>query len=281
MPSPIPRRLIQTHKSRARLSKSERRWISTWLASNPTYEYLFFDDAACEDFVRTHFPQHWDAYSALPRAVEKADLFRYMAVLQLGGYYADTDTTCFRDLDALAGAQDTCIVGVEHAFLDDQEPSGVDRQYCQWFFGAVAGHPFLQELVQEVADNARSGRDCSLPNRKFSATTNKTGPVIFTRVANRHLNAIRVLPQAAFGTIPRTHEPWSPVINPTAVAQDVWVRHHFQGSWKMAGRRETRLMALVLMLVLLGVLWLLLRHLRRRRERLWTRRIREALCEPL
>jgi hypothetical protein len=45
------------------------------------------------------FTEYLQAYTALPKAVERADFFRYLVILRHGGMYADTDVECMMPID--------------------------------------------------------------------------------------------------------------------------------------------------------------------------------------
>lgn len=72
----------------------------------------------CLEFVRREFPQYLDAYRRLARGVERADFFRYMAVLRHGGVYADLDAECRRPLDGVLHSRDTLVAGWAAEFAD-------------------------------------------------------------------------------------------------------------------------------------------------------------------
>lgn len=67
-------------------------WFHKW--SQMGFEPRFFDDAGAESYVQTHFgntsiQQMWDS---MPRFILKADLLRYLLLLQDGGTWSDMDT---------------------------------------------------------------------------------------------------------------------------------------------------------------------------------------------
>ena len=57
MTANIPRRIIQTDKSRE-LPLLARAATMNLRLLNPDFEYVFFDDAQVEDFIDTEFPQY-------------------------------------------------------------------------------------------------------------------------------------------------------------------------------------------------------------------------------
>ena len=103
----IPRRIIQTHRS----PDIGREWRESWIAHNPGYEYMFFTNDECRDFVAQHRPGLLPIYDKLPNFVQRVDLFRYLVVHELGGFYADVDTVCCAPLDSYVDLERDHLVG--------------------------------------------------------------------------------------------------------------------------------------------------------------------------
>ena len=144
---PIVRRIVQTHHSES-FSRASR---ATWQAHHLGFDYQFFHDAACRALIAGCFPTLLPTYDKLPLSVQKADLFRYAAIYDGGGIYADTDTRCcaplsnYVDMDA-----EHLVVGIEmtpacytqgiDAYIQDY---CLPHQFLQWTFAASKGHPAL------------------------------------------------------------------------------------------------------------------------------------------
>ena len=82
----IPRRIIQTEKSRE-LPLLAKAAATNLRLLNPSFEYLFFDDAQVEEFIDEEFPQYRPVLNSFPVKIQRYDLFRYLAVYRLGGFY--------------------------------------------------------------------------------------------------------------------------------------------------------------------------------------------------
>jgi len=109
----IPRLIHQTFKSASALPAKAEQLRATWRDRNPGWKLHLWDDDECRAFVRREFPHWYAAYQGLPKDVERADFFRYLVVLRLGGVYADIDTECRVGLDAVIRQSDTMVVGWE------------------------------------------------------------------------------------------------------------------------------------------------------------------------
>jgi mannosyltransferase OCH1-like enzyme len=76
--------------------------------------------------------EYLQAYLDLPKAVERADFFRYLIVLRYGGLYADTDVECMSSIDTAwlgVPANTTMAVGTEVQF--DSMKAATKRTYVR------------------------------------------------------------------------------------------------------------------------------------------------------
>jgi inositol phosphorylceramide mannosyltransferase catalytic subunit len=146
MTEKIPRRIIQTDKSRhlpllARAASMNLRLL------NPDFEYLFFDDAQVEEFIDAEFPQYRPVVDSFSVRIQRYDLFRYLVVYRLGGFYFDTDVLLASPLGNLLGFG--CVFPFEHLGINRflAEEYGMDWEVGNYAFGASAGHPFLKAII--------------------------------------------------------------------------------------------------------------------------------------
>ena len=232
----IPRRIIQTHRSADVMPELR----ASWIEQHPDYDYRFFTDEQCRAFVAEQLPGLLATYDALPLPVQRADLFRYAAVYELGGVYADVDTVCCAPLHGYVDlAQDRLFAGME--MTPAHYGSGIAnyvRDYCspyqllQWTFCAPARHPVLAALLDRIRFLVSRIPPaylvhCSRENR---FTLELTGPMLFTQVLNEFLSGSRqgpvaVLARLAWGALP-------PEQARADLAGQIKVRHLFHGHWK-------------------------------------------------
>jgi hypothetical protein len=146
MKSQIPKRIIQTSKSRV-LSLFEKAVVANIRLLNPDFEYMHFDDKAVEEFIDREFPDYRQVFDSFTIPIQKYDFFRYLAVYRYGGFYFDTDVLLAANLSDLL--QYECIFPFEaittNAFL--REHCNMDWELGNYSFGAVAGHPFLKAII--------------------------------------------------------------------------------------------------------------------------------------
>ncbi|RYD72355.1 MAG: hypothetical protein EOP84_23300, partial [Verrucomicrobiaceae bacterium] len=157
---------------------------------HPKWEFLFFSDGDCRDFILREMPDYLELYDWYPRPVQKADLFRLLAVYRLGGFYLDTDFMLEARLDPLC--KENAVFAFEHE-IDDKT---FRNRYPEWLrtreekltlgnyaFGAMAGHPFLLALLDELVVRTETfeAEDCNDLDVLHS-----TGPDAVTSVYYRH-----------------------------------------------------------------------------------------------
>mmetsp|Transcript_20118 Transcript_20118/g.38079 ORF Transcript_20118/g.38079 Transcript_20118/m.38079 type:complete len:528 (-) Transcript_20118:21-1604(-) len=58
---------------------------------SPEYEYMFWDNAALLECVKTEFPNFLEAFEKIRGSIEASDIGRYCILHQRGGIYADLD----------------------------------------------------------------------------------------------------------------------------------------------------------------------------------------------
>ena len=76
-PSPklIPKIFHQTYMTRD-VPPIIEPLMQSWRLHNPDWNFRFYDDEACLEFVASQFPEYLEAYKGLPKNVERSDFFR-------------------------------------------------------------------------------------------------------------------------------------------------------------------------------------------------------------
>jgi hypothetical protein len=162
---------------------------------NPGFEYRFFDDEEVNAFIRNEFPHHWGIFEGFPFRIQKFDFFRYLAMFRLGGFYFDTDVFLAAGLDELR--LHSCVFPFEELTLSRylRRRHGMDWEIGNYAFGAAAGHPFLEAVIQNCI---RAQRDPAwvrpmlkgIPRlfRSEFYVLNTTGPGLLSRTLAEHPN---------------------------------------------------------------------------------------------
>jgi inositol phosphorylceramide mannosyltransferase catalytic subunit len=221
----IPKIIHQTWKN-AELPAPFRSYQQSWRDHHPGWEYRFYDDAACRALVRDHVPTLLPLYDACPHPVQRADIFRYLAVARYGGLYADLDMECYRPMDALlAGA--SCVFGIE-ARLAPRRARLLKLRHTErianCIFATEAGHPVFTGIIAALE---RIPRGAALAEEVIGTT----GPGMLTDVvqAYRQSHPVRILPQICW--LPPTRPDYP---NRFPFNLHMYAKHHFAGTWKPA-----------------------------------------------
>ncbi len=147
MTEQIPKRIIQTGRS-ANLTLLAKAAATNVRLLNPEFEYLFFDNARVEEFIDTEFPEYRTVFNSFPVPIQRYDFFRYLVIYRFGGFYCDTDVFFASALDDLLGSN--CVFPFEmlgvNEFLSNEY--GMDWEVGNYAFGAAAGHPFLEAIIE-------------------------------------------------------------------------------------------------------------------------------------
>ena len=145
----IPKRIIQVWGGgSADLPLMGKASATNLRLLNPDFEYVFFDDYQIEQFIDTEFPQYRPVLDLFSLRIQRYDFFRYLAVYRLGGFYFDTDVFLASGLEELL--QFSCVFPFEHITLHRFlcEEYGMDWEVGNYAFGAAAGHPFIEAIIQ-------------------------------------------------------------------------------------------------------------------------------------
>jgi inositol phosphorylceramide mannosyltransferase catalytic subunit len=145
--SRIPARIIQTGGSN-NLPLLARAAGASLRCLNPNFEYRFFDDDDVIAFIDKEFPEYREVFDSFPVRIQKYDFFRYLAVFRLGGFYFDTDVFFATGLNQLLTHR--CVFPFEELTLSRylRRQYKMDWEIGNYGFGAVAGHPFLEAVIQ-------------------------------------------------------------------------------------------------------------------------------------
>ena len=132
----------------------------------------------CDKFMKNEMVELfgneiYEAYSKLPMAVMKADLWRYCIIYKYGGIYADADTICKcnPNMFTVYNTKLVCTPENEHSYL------------CQWCFAAPANSPILKSVIELSIE-----RILEMPEIKGEHIIHHlTGPALFSDGVENYL----------------------------------------------------------------------------------------------
>ena len=155
----IPKLIWQTAKSVPH--QNSHILIKSFIDLNPDYEWLFMDDARCDQFIKDNFNQQfYTMYKSLPYGVMKADVWRVAVVYVYGGVYVDTDCECVKPISTWLKPTYSLIVG--------EEMDNGDLYNC--IFAAEPRHPALLNVLNtfiELYESPNFMKDKNTPIQNF------------------------------------------------------------------------------------------------------------------
>jgi len=162
---------------------------------NPDFDYVFFDDAAVDDFIRTHYPEYVELFRSFPVPIQRYDFFRYLAIHKLGGFYFDVDVFLAASLEPLLIKE--CVFPFERLTWSEylRRQHGMYIEIGNYAFGATPGHPFIEAVIkncvrafrdEEWRDEAFRGLPKTLRQELFVIYT--TGPGLVSRTLAEYGN---------------------------------------------------------------------------------------------
>lgn len=169
-PQLIPRVIYQTMKD-SKVPISMQQAAATWVRLNPEYEYRFYTDDMCRDFIAKNFHQSvLYAYDKLVPGAFKADLWRYAILYKYGGVYADVDMVAEVPLRTIINPDDTFIS------VRDTDYSAIFNA----FICCTPEHPFIKSVINHIVT-------ASANNFYGRNSLHPTGPLAFGEAIARVL----------------------------------------------------------------------------------------------
>lgn len=193
----IPRIIHQTFYSK-QLPDALQQNVERLKAMNPGWDYRFYDDAAVEEFISSHYPPIiLDYFRRIsPRyGAARADLFRYLLTHKLGGVYLDIKSTATKPLDEVFLPDDSFLLSEWNTDIDAFKSWGQHyelgefggREFQQWFIACSPGHPFLRSVIENVLRNI----DTYIPGLHGTGkpgVLRVTGPIAYSLAIHRLLD---------------------------------------------------------------------------------------------
>jgi mannosyltransferase OCH1-like enzyme len=141
----IPKIIHQTWKSKT----IPVRWqgaVDSVRRYHPGWDYRLWTDAEMDAHVETHQPELWPVYRGFEKGIMRADVFRYVAMHDLGGLYADLD---YEFLRPFPYGEAELLLSEEFAlsFGDSLD------QIANYVFASRPGHPFWKDVIDDLIKN--------------------------------------------------------------------------------------------------------------------------------
>ena len=198
----IPYTIIQTMKSN-NVTKNMYNAIMSWVNKNPEYNYIFFDDEKCKQFLKNEYNENYfHIFNMLGNGPTKADFFRWCYLYKKGGVYLDIDTVCIKplreyikyDLSFVSKKKDNMYLNCYKRHLPFVvTPFSVsENTYASrinhLILACVPNLPILQNCIQIAVQNIK---ECYYKRQNYKYPFYLCGPGVlgneFNRLNNRHI----------------------------------------------------------------------------------------------
>ena len=260
----FPKKIWQTSKmSPAGLEDDDRKAILSWVKINQKHRYEIVTQHSAESYVRdkyAHKPDIVEIFMDLQDPILRADLIRYLVLLEDGGVYSDIDTMSLKPIEdwvpAIYQKDANLVIGIEYDSLGGGRwvDWTLDLQFATWAMLAKPRHPFLEITIEKVIERLKGlalkqERALSQIKPNFHEVLDTTGPALFTEAVFEGLSYITgtkfeasnisglteprlvgdvlILPINAFGS-GQAHSN-----SGSADSDSALVQHLFKGSWKV------------------------------------------------
>lgn len=124
---------------------------------HPLWSIRIYDDQDAEKIIATHFPSILKIYKSYPHGIQRADIFRIVAIYVFGGFYMDMDVRCLKNLDTLCN--NSLVLGEEKTVTESNRLK-LNMEYslriANFMFGSIPGHPFWLDLIETAIERSRN-----------------------------------------------------------------------------------------------------------------------------
>ena len=130
------------------LPERYNKYISVWKEYNDDFTHKIWSGKQILELIKQYFPQYVDFYIGLTPFIKKCDFARFVIVYVFGGFYADIDFYCKRNISYLTeGGQNYFIREPKEHYIEEQE------LLCNGFFGACKNDDFVLGWIDNMVEN--------------------------------------------------------------------------------------------------------------------------------
>ena len=182
----IPRVIHQTYSTKE-LPDSLKITTEIVKTLNPSFEYRFYDDVDCINFIKENYDQETlDLYLNInPKyGAARADFFRYLLMYVQGGVYLDVKSIITEPLENTLLDTDEFILTHWEGKDFAKELNYEFGEFQNWHIICKPGHPFLKNVIEIVKDNIRNFKG----GYGKPGVLNTTGPIPYSQGILKSLN---------------------------------------------------------------------------------------------
>ncbi|KAF0686926.1 Aste57867_21274 [Aphanomyces stellatus] len=155
-PSTIPRLIHQSWKTADAIPSQFDPWMQSWRTFNPTWDYMFWDDADNLQLFQTYFPEYYPMATQLSK-ISLADMARYAMLYHYGGVYADADFECLQSFDDLIDRD--LFLSFEPLVHSVLLEGATQPVLCNAILASRPKHPFWLHVLQQIKHRFETNPD--------------------------------------------------------------------------------------------------------------------------
>ena len=174
----IPKTIVQSLSSRY-VTKSIKKASDSWKNKNPNYNYVFFSDDECADFLKNNYDKSiYETFSKIYYGAYKADFFRYCYLYMKGGIWTDITSVCVEPLDNILDNNPDVDCFLTRDIVSKKRKKCVHGIYNS-FMISKPKNPILLNLINHIVKEVKKSDNKGL--------FNITGPSGFGMILNKML----------------------------------------------------------------------------------------------
>ncbi|HEY0562806.1 MAG TPA: glycosyltransferase [Methylophilus sp.] len=156
----VPKVVHQTYSTK-KLPIEIKNNIAKMKSENPDWIFKLYDDNDINLFITKNYPQLLSFYKKInPKyGAAKADFFRYLVMYKQGGVYLDIKSGLNRPLNEITADIDHYVLSNwprSYPIIMQGLHNGISNpmgEYQQWHIISVKGHPYLEQVINNVCNN--------------------------------------------------------------------------------------------------------------------------------
>jgi FkbM family methyltransferase len=175
----IPRIIHQTYKTKE-LPKELIENVNKIKEMNPDFEYRFYDDNDCEEFIKDNYDKETlDIYLNINSKYSsaRADFFRYLLMYKIGGVYLDIKSSTIVPLNQVLLDTDEYLLSHWPGKDWSEDLKYEFGEFQNWHIVCKPEHPFLLKVIEDVKKNIRNYNG----EKGKKAVLEITGPITYSK----------------------------------------------------------------------------------------------------
>jgi autotransporter strand-loop-strand O-heptosyltransferase len=185
----IPRIIHQTYKT-INLPKEISSVVDELKLQNPEFEYRFYDDNDCINFIRDNYDEETlELYNSINPIYGscKSDFFRYLVIYKCGGVYLDIKSKTTTPLRKTILPTDEYLLTHWPGRDWNQELNYYHGEFQNWHIISIPGHVFLKKSIELVKNNIKNYNG----EVGKKAVLNLSGPITYSKAILENLKFLK------------------------------------------------------------------------------------------